>query len=250
MGRKVVNRVGEKYMTYEGYESEILESFNAQNNTIKINDEHGAILYNRAFKEIKNGQIKNPYHRSVYGVGFSGQGKHKVSLNRIITKCGNRWRKILERCYDEKALIKRPSYIKCEVDERWHNFQNFAEWFENNYNYETMQDWQVDKDILIKGNKVYSPKTCCLVPAEINNLFIKNDVNRGDLPIGVQKEGKRYRAAMKDHYIGTFDTIEEAFQAYKVVKEVKIKQTADRWQSYIEPRVYDAMYAYKVEITD
>ena len=250
MGRPVVNRVGEKYMTYEGYEAEILESISSKNNTIRINDEYGAILYNRAFKEIKNGQIKNPYHRSVYGVGFSGQGKYKISLNRVVTKCGNRWSKILERCYDEKALIKHPTYRICSVDEHWHNFQNFAPWFEENYNPETMQGWQLDKDILTKGNKIYSPETCCFVPAEINTLFSLNNINRGDLPIGVQKEGNKYRAAMSDNYIGSFDTIEEAFQAYKREKEKLIKDLADKWRSLIGERVYWALYNYQVEITD
>ena len=84
----------------------------------------------------------------------------------------------------------------------------------------------------------------------------KNDAFRGDFPIGVyyDKKTKKFIASIrinsKTIYIGTFDTPEEAFQAYKTAKEGEIKRGADEWKPYIELRVYQAMYNYQVEITD
>ena len=156
--------------------------------------------------------------------------------------------------YDLKIQNKVNTYIGCETVKEWHNFQNFAEWAEQNYNPDTMQKWQLDKDILFKGNKIYSPETCCFVPSRINSLFLKSDKVRGEYPIGVRKSGNRFQSRFfkKEVYIhlGTFNTPEEAFQAYKVAKEQYIKEVADEYKDQIDPRVYEAMYNYKVEITD
>ena len=79
---------------------------------------------------------------------------------------------MLERCYSQKTQEKHTTYKECSVSEEWYNFQNFAEWMDKNYNYETMQKWHLDKDILFKGNKIYSPERCAFVPQEINVLFL------------------------------------------------------------------------------
>lgn len=130
---------------------------------------------------------------------------------------------MFDRCYNEKNKTKNSTYKECTVGERRHNFQNFAKWFDENYNFKTMNKWHLDKDILVKGNKVYSPETCCFVPAEINSLFIKRDSCRGYLPIGVRKSGKVFQARLNktniSEHLGTFKTPEEAFEAYKTAKE-------------------------------
>lgn len=118
-----------------------------------------------------------------------------------------------------------------------------------------MDGWQLDKDVLIKGNKAYSPDACCFVSSEINNLFIKSDSKRGEYPIGVTKvKGGKYRAQIvknnKVVYLGTFKTIEEAFQVYKTAKEQYIKEIADKYKNLIDKKVYQALINYKVEITD
>ena len=129
------------------------------------------------------------------------------------------------------------------------------DWCFNNLQY-FKEGWHLDKDILIKGNKIYSPKTCCFVPREINNLLISRRNGRGDLPIGVTKDKKleKFIAQVsinkKQVRLGTFGTPEEAFQAYKTAKENYIKQKAEEWKGLIDPRVYQAMYEYQVEITD
>ena len=48
--------------------------------------------------------------------------------------------------------------------------------------------------------------------------------------------------------LGRFDTPEEAFQAYKQVKESYIKEVAEKWKGDIDPRVYEALMNWTVEI--
>ena len=118
----------------------------------------------------------------------------------------------------------------------------------------------LDKDILCKGNKVYSRNTCIFVPHRINNLFVKNDNSRGKNPIGVSDlPSGNYQAYCNDGYnkkiyLGVYSTKEEAFQIYKQYKERLIKEVIDLYEGIIpEPhygRLKTAMYNYEVEITD
>ena len=161
---------------------------------------------------------------------------------------------MIERCYSEKYHIKNPIYKECDVYDKWKCFQNFAEWFNLNYNYEFMSEWELDKDILQKGNKIYSPETCCFVPKEINMLLSFNKSKERKLPLGVSKHGNLYRVYCrvnnKNKSVGSFNTPEEAFQAYKITKEIYIKEIAEKYKDKIKPQVYNALINYKVEITD
>ena len=192
VGSNITNRKGEKFINIEGYEVEIIEYFSATNCTARFDD--GTILYNRQYTSIKYGTITNPNYKFLYKRGYLGQGVYKVGSEGKVLKHYKIWYNMFLRCYDEKVQEKQPSYKRCFVDEQWHNFQNFAEWFDKNYNPEIMEGWHLDKDILVKGNKIYSPETCCFVPQEINTLIISCKAKRGELPIGVSKKGKRFLA--------------------------------------------------------
>jgi uncharacterized Fe-S center protein len=117
---------------------------------------------------------------------------------------------------------------------------------------------QLDKDLLYKGNKIYSKDTCVLVPHVINNIFNIQTTSRGEYPVGVDylHRGKNhYRARYADGtgisvHIGMFNTAEEAFNAYKVYKERIIKQIALSYKHEIDPRVYDIMMNYVINIDD
>ena len=250
-----IDRVGEKFTTKQGYEIEIIEYICHKNCIIKFNDKRGTTLSNVRFDHIKEGSVSNPYHHSVLGVGYLGIGEYTVKINGVTCLCYRVWNDMLRRCYSEKHQNNNLTYIGCTVVEEWKCFQNFAGWYYKNYNSDTMNGWELDKDILIKGNKIYSPETCAFVPAEINGIFTKTNSKRGVYPIGVSlhKEGRFQAKVLKNKkqaYIGIFDTPEEAFQAYKKAKEEYIKEVADKWKDKIDPRVYKAMYNYKVEITD
>jgi hypothetical protein len=107
---------------------------------------------------------------------------------------------------------------------------------------------------LVKGNKVYSPKNCCFVPAEINMLFVKCGNKRGLYPIGVSKVGNKFKAKLKINHnsfnLGHFNTPHEAFQAYKIAKENHIKVVAEKYKEYITEPTYQALINYQVEIND
>lgn len=186
----------------------------------------------------------------VYGVGVIGSGKHKSSEKGIPTKKYRKWVSMIGRCYDEKVRIKNPSYNNCTVSKCWLDFQNFGDWYDDNFR----EGCQLDKDILIKGNEIYGPDTCCFVPLEVNYLIIRN--KRGEYPVGVSKRLNKFHAFIslnnKNTRLGSFDTVEEAFQAYKTAKEKHIKEVVNEYyeKGEITFRVYEALNNYIVEITD
>lgn len=203
-----------------------------------------------------NGRCYSPYAKTKRNVGYMGEGKYD-SYN---TKIYNTWDGMFTRCFDKKYLEQKPTYIGCYINPEWHNFQNFAKWFDENY-YECGNEIMcLDKDILIKGNKEYSKDTCIFVPKNINSLFTKCDRARGELPIGITKRGSRYTVRINNFMIegkrceyGSYDNILEAFNCYKKEKENIIKQVADQYASKypnFPQKLYDAMYSYEVEITD
>jgi hypothetical protein len=240
------NRSGEKYTTNEGYEVEIIEYFGYDDCTLQFKNQQ--ILKHKDYKQIVKGQIKNPYHESVYNIGFIGDGNYKPSLKGVYYKYYIVWSSMLGRCYSKNKQKKHPTYKDVTVCDEWLNFQNFAKWYEENY----IEGFHIDKDILFKGNKIYSPETCCFVPREINAIFIKSEKTRGEYPIGVGKRNEKggFQSTLNNKLIGTYPTIEEAFQAYKIAKENYIKEVADRWKDKITEKTYEALINYQVEITD
>lgn len=204
--------------------------------------------------DVRRGSVKNPKYPRIYGVGYMGVGRHQVTCEGKVTEPYLVWRSMLDRCYNEKTRDKKRSYLGCKVCAHWHDFQNFADWFEVN----AVKGWQLDKDLLSKGNKLYSPETCCFLPKRINCLLITNKSTRGCLPIGVSectKVSPRYRAACaaggkSPVYLGTYKTIEDAFVAYKDYKEALIKQLADEYRESLSIAAYEALCNYVVEATD
>lgn len=194
---------------------------------------------------------------------FVGCGKYKPTINGNQTKSYKSWHDMFTRCYYKNQRLKYPTYENCEVCEEWFNFQNFAKWYEENKWDENLK-LQVDKDILFKGNKIYSPETCIFVDSRINCLFTKSQNKRGTLPIGVRlhKVNHNYVAQCSvktqdgkksPKHLGSYSNPNEAFRAYKTFKESYIKQVADEYkQKYpnFPQKLYDAMYNWEVEITD
>lgn len=203
------------------------------------------------------GKVKNPFEKSIYNVGFLGQGKYKGNINHKKTPQYSTWKSMIERSYDEKIHKRELTYIGCSVSEEWHNFQNFATWYDENYYEVEGERMDLDKDILVKGNKIYSPETCVFVPQRINTLFTKSNAMRGDLPIGVRyyNYNGTYKVTCNDGnknsiYLGYYETPEEAFVVYKNYKEKVIKQIADDYKDKIPDKLYNEMITYEVEITD
>jgi hypothetical protein len=192
----------------------------------------------------------------IFGVGINDadyvvatnvqiDGKHK---RLRICPFYARWKKMLERCYSGSWHTLKPTYKDCYVCEEWKTFSNFKSWMEK-------QDWegkQLDKDILFRNNKEYSPLTCVFVDSHVNSFLIERDSKRGEYMIGVHwhKRDKRFTSACGDGlgkttYLGNFNTELEAHLAwlsYKLerAKELAAKQTdsrvakalIDRYQNY------------------
>jgi len=165
------------------------------------------------------------------------------------------WKGMLERCFSEKYKQKRPTYdgITCSKD--WLSMTKFIEDVSQMRGYGLI-GWALDKDIIQKGNKLYSKDTCCFVPAEVNNLLTKSDSSRGEWPVGVcfDNYAGKFKARLaingKLKHLGLFTTPEEAFQAYKTAKEAQIKVVAQKWQHLLDERVFQALLAYEVNIDD
>lgn len=240
------SKIGERFENKKGQSCIIIKEEGYKKITVEFED--GSIRSNINYHNLKTGSVKNLNLKDVVQYGCIGNGCYGTKHFSY-----NIWANLLKRCKDEKVIKINPTYKDITVCEEWRDFQNFAQWCEDNWK-PYMEGWQLDKDILVKNNKTYSPETCCFVPQEINKTFTKSNKKRGDLPIGVGKNYNKYISQIKTsgkvRFLGSFDTLEEAFQAYKIAKEEYIKEVADKWKDLIDPRVYQAMYNYQVEITD
>lgn len=240
-----LNRTGEKHTTNEGYEIEIVEYFHNRNCTIRFKD--GFTKNNVSYTNILRGCIRNPYHASVCGVGVVGEAK---------TVCNSPmpyqiWVSMLKRCYDKKFHKRQPTYKDVEVCGEWLNFQNFAAWYEENYNPEIMEGWQLDKDAICKQCKIYSPETCAFVPEEINRIFVEQINKTDNIFPGVKRtpSGKFQVFCSikgKNTAFGTYSDPQEAYEKYKSVKQIELLRIAEKWKGKIDRRVYTAIVNYEI----
>lgn len=207
--------------------------------------DYGEVLTNA--KNIARGTIINPFKPSVYGKGYTGVLTNPCKEERSYRI----WSGMLRRCYSGE--ISSRFWEDCSVDEDWLCYKNFREWYDKTsiYSKDTL-----DKDILIKGNRLYSKDTCCLVPNEINVLLTNRRNFRGEQCIGVQRRGSLYvaRCSVRGDFIeiGKAGTEQEAFNIYKEFKESHIKTLAKEYleKDLITLKVYNALYNYKISIED
>ena len=203
--------------------------------------------------ELRKGEVRDRSLPSVCGVGIIGNGITRVC--GVETRDYQLWKSMLCRCYDEKYSNKYPTYKDCEVSDNFKYFPYFKDWC-SKQTWFGKEGWQLDKDILVKGNKVYSEDTCCFVPKDLNSLLTHRKKDKGLYPVGVSYKPRinRYIAQIRKFkeniHLGCFATPEEAFCAYKEAKEAYIKEVAELYKDRIDPRVYEALMKYVVEITD
>ena len=205
-------------------------------------------------QQLLKGNINDRLKPTVFGVGVIGECL-------TVDSCGNRlkeyqvWKGMLERCYSDKFQAKKPTYKGCIVSENFVCYPYFKKWCNKQIGFDQV-GWHLDKDILSKGNKVYSEDTCCFVPQEINSLLVRSNATRGKYPLGVSYLTRlgMFEASVslggRNKRIGRFYNAQEAFCAYKEVKESHIKEVANKWKDRIDPRVYNALMSWNIEITD
>ena len=110
---------------------------------------------------ITRGAVKDLLFKSVYGVGFYGINKGLEIDFNVERSAYSTWYGMMLRCYSSKYRAKFPTYELVTICNEWHDFQNFARWYSDNY----IKGNELDKDIKQKGviEKEYSPETCLFV---------------------------------------------------------------------------------------
>lgn len=252
-------RIGETNYNFRGQKMVIITYNN--HNDITVQFDNGNIREHVHYCSFKEGNVRDYDNPDVYGIGITGTIPKKV--NGKLTKEYSIWMNILQRCYDPAKWIDFPHYKDCSISEEWIHFSDFNDWCHAQENWDKViansSSFHIDKDIIVKGNKIYGADYCNFVPANVNVMFVKRQDMRGDLPIGVSTttNGRyRSRCSMKNigekEANGVFDTPEEAFAFYKRNKERLIKEVAKKEyeQGNIVKRCYEAMLKYEVEITD
>ena len=255
---KIANdRLGETVMQNCGELAFIVEYVDCQNITVQFK-KTGEVVKTR-YRDFIRGLVKSHFTPRVFGIGIKGLEPTRNEDDEIIDsyKC---WKSMLCRCYSAKFQEKNPTYIDCRVCDDWLYYPNFKKWYDENYYEINNKKSQLDKDILVKDNKVYSSDTCVFVPNFINTLFTKSQKTRGEFPVGVSyhKASKKYQAGLSvftngkknRKHLGCFDTVNEAFEVYKKAKKEYIKEVADEYKDKIPTELYEAMYTYEVDIDD
>lgn len=196
----------------------------------------------------------------VNGVGFNDrkylarkQGKNYIEYDA--------WFGMLKRCYSSKFQLANPTYTGCSVSENFKHYSFFYEWCQEQKGFDTQDErgksWHLDKDLLAKGSKVYSEGVCVFVPHRLNSMVVSCKASRGIYPVGVSWDIKHlnFKASCQSgdgvlKNLGHYRTVEQAFLAYKTFKEAYIKQVANEYKDKLDPRAYQALLNYRVEITD
>lgn len=195
----------------------------------------------------------------VCGIGTKGL-VYSVTENKKVVLEYRCWANMLQRCMESYKHIC-PTYDGIRCSDNFKYYPHFYEWCNRQTGFGNTDEkgkvWQLDKDLLIKGNKLYSEDSCVFLPHKINTLLTKRQNDRGSLPVGVSLHNMtgKYQAncsvgERNAQYLGLFLSIEEAFSAYKDCKESFIKKLANEYKDRLDPRAYQALMNYTVEITD
>lgn len=246
--------VGDEWRTNYGGVVTVIDS-SSGGVTVEFNDLHGYTI-DVTRSVIKSGNLSNPYHRSLCGVGYIGIGKHKASVNGVQTKAYSVWNGMIRRCYtkDKNVMAMTLSYRGVTVCEDWYNFQKFADWYYLQPN-NSVDGFQLDKDLRVLGSKEYNPINCSLVPSFINSmlgdgLHVKAAEAGLKLPRGVRVSGNKYSPSLRVRdkllHLGVFDTIEEASELHCLVKEEYVRVTAMRNIGLLDKDVYRNLSEYTV----
>ena len=194
-------------------------------------------------------------NKLVQGVGTKGMVYPSCENNKKLREY-TAWCGMLERCTG-KCWVKNPSYTGTTCSEYFKYYPNFYEWCNSQTGFrgkdENGKSWHLDKDLLVKGNKIYSEDTCVFIPNKINCLFVNCGRVKGKFMAGVSFDDKANKFISqcsngngKPEKLGTFKTEIEAFQAYKVFKEARVKRVTEEFKGRIDNRAYEALLSWEV----
>ena len=186
----------------------------------------------------------NPWYfrRTYEGVGYLGTDDADYNSDEY-----NRWKNMLQRCYNKKIHKDKPYYKDKFVCEEWHNFANFRIWYREHMIPGEKVD--LDKDLLCKESNMYSPETCVFMTHYLNTVFEDRGIKRT-----IKETDDGFRVWMmilnKKKDIGIFETKEEAYKGFSSYKEDYISELAESCKGKVQDCVYHAMLNWKVEITE
>ena len=183
----------------------------------------------------------NPTHykRGMCGVGYSGM---TVGTEGYYEKSYIKWRDMMQRCYDKNVHKKyKPEYADKCVCEEWQNYANFKLWFDEHYVPCKSNQMDLDKDLLVQGNKIYSPETCVFLVHYQNTLF---EGRKGDCIY--QNENGQYLINNKKSEI--FESYEDAFNIVMERRKKKILDIAEKCKGSIPMCAYEAMQKWDVRL--
>jgi len=184
-------------------------------------------------KKLVQGKGVNDYEGNIKG-------------NDCELKCYNIWRGVLRRCYSEKFYKTNPTYKGCSVCEDWLLYSNFRKWFSDNYRWDLDKmgiKLELDKDLLVEGNKMYSPETCVFLPRLVNSFLsinYKNNIS-GVTGVSWDKNSRKWKSQISkgdghNTYLGLFNNIEDAKVSYKLARHNRALEVQEymRKLNYIE----------------
>ncbi|CAL9958547.1 HNH endonuclease [Vibrio phage D249] len=154
---------GDIYPTNKCGELEVIEYRGC--NQVRVRFLDTGFITTATAGNIRKGNVKDKNLPILCGVGYLGEGKYSTRASGRPSTVYNVWRHMIRRCYDPATQRKHPTYVGCLVTEEWHSYQNFAKWYDDN---NVMDGLELDKDIKVPGNKLYSPETCMLVTKQQN----------------------------------------------------------------------------------
>ena len=194
-------------------------------------------------------------NKLVCGAGFNDKTRPTFVDGKRVKEYAL-WVSMLERCFSDKYQTRSPTYKGCNVSDNFLKYSYFYDWCQEQIGFGKVDEkgryWQLDKDLLFTDNNTYSETACVFVPHEINLFFTDCGNARGEYPLGVSfyKASGKFQASCrvngKLQHLGYFNTPDEAFTVYKPFKEALCKQLALKWQSEIDPRLFNAMMKWSV----
>ena len=244
--------LGKKFKT-NNYGEVVIIRYNGSN-SVEVQFINTGYETTTTIMQIKKGTVKDRTVPSIYGVGVVGNELVIDNLGNLLKEY-KLWQDMIKRCYNSEFVQKNPTYKDCHVSENFKYYPYFKEWCNQQIGFGN-EGWHLDKDILVKGNKVYSEETCCFVPREINCLLVNRRLHRGEYPVGVSYDKQRdkfvagYSVNGVRKHLGCFTNEQEAFLVYKQAKESYIKEVAEKRKDQIDPRVYEALVSWNVEEED
>ena len=197
--------------------------------------------------------------RKIYGVGVNDyegviRSQGEIMYEYVV------WSDMIRRCYSVKERSRLPTYAGYQAEPYFHYFTNFLNFIKTLKGFNQCDEkgkvFEMDKDLLIKGNKTYSRSSICFLPSSVNKFLTKNNRTRGKYPIGVSyhKSACKYVAYInlegKLKHLGCFNDQHKAFHAYKLAKEDAAKSLAEKYKDQIDQKAFDALLNFVVEETD